>query len=364
MRLGLNKNGIIVPKRGEIKVMGQTQILRTPSNALTRINKVKENRSLNALVLRGCGGIGDVLMTLPTVREIRKQYNIERLDYATDFDYLDGALKKVLLYNKDIDNILEHQMVTEEQKDSYDIVVNLSCPCLVHEVPHAPSVNRIDLFARHAGIGLTDTSISYTITSEELTWAQQYLAQNNIQKFILVQSNSSTKNRDLPLLTLQRTVMGILKEMPGYKAVVITHGELDNDWNLCNVVRFHNYDIRNIAAIMNYSELVLCPDSAILHLAGALHKKIVSFFGPTDPYARVNYYENAIAICAAKELQCFWCWYTRSCHGTMICWKLLKEDMIIEPSLSILKNEFLEEKDYLINFDRYSKNIKKTYDEL
>lgn len=355
MRMGLNKNGIMVMRNNDINVNAQVKVLRTPSNALHRINKIKENQPLNILVKRIAGGIGDVLMTLPTVRAIKEKYDIERLDYVTDFDYLNGALKKVLLHNPDITNIIDYRLLPNEYLESYDAVIDLTCPCVAHEQPHALSINRIDLFARHAGIGLTDTSIPYYTTTDETNWANIWLADKQLDKFIIVQANSSTSNRDLPLLTLQRSVMAILQQMPGYKAIVITHGDYLNDWDLYNVVRFHNYDVRHIAAIMQYAELVMCQDSSILHLAGALKKKIVSFFGPTDPNARIDHYENAIAICNSFRLKCFWCWYNhQACNNRMTCWSMIKEDMIIQPTLQILKNEPLQEAEYIVSFGRFS----------
>lgn len=356
--MGLNNNGILTMQKSEIQVNGQVKILRTPSNALHRINKIRENKPLNILIRRLAGGIGDVLMTLPTVHAIREKYELERLDYATDFDYLSGALQKVLLHNEDIDNILDFRLLTQDHLDSYDAIVDLTCPCVAHEVPHAPSINRINLFAQHAGVALIDTSIKYTITKEERSWANEWLSNNLVNKYIVVQANSSTNNRDLPQLVLQRALMAILQEMPGYKAIVITHGDYLSDWDLYNIVRFHNYDVRHIAAILDKAELVMCQDSSVLHLAGALKKKIVSFFGPTDPYARIDHYENAIAICPAQKLQCWPSWYERPCKGAMTCWKLITPEMVIKPTLQILKDKSLEEEEYIVSFGRFSKNVK------
>lgn len=41
--------------------------------------------------------------------------------------------------------------------------------------------------------------------------------------------------------------------------------------------------IENLAALISYSDLLVCVDSAPMHIAAGLGKKVVSFFGPTDP---------------------------------------------------------------------------------
>ncbi len=53
-------------------------------------------------------------------------------------------------------------------------------------------------------------------------------------------------------------------------------------------------------------DVVVCPDSALLHLAGALNKKIVTIFGPIPPQSRINYYANATVL--IKRLPCQYCW--------------------------------------------------------
>jgi ADP-heptose:LPS heptosyltransferase len=66
-----------------------------------------------------------------------------------------------------------------------------------------------------------------------------------------------------------------------------------------------------VAALVDRCDIVVCPDSSMLHLAGALGKKIVSVFGPIPPASRINHYANAIAV--TKNLPCQYCWYTPRC---------------------------------------------------
>lgn len=362
-KLRTNEAGIVVPARSQIHTGSPIKALRNPSQALRRIEKIKAGHQLRIAINRSAGGLGDVLMTLPTVKQIKKQYSCI-IDYVTDFDYLDGALPKVLQGNPHIDHILDYRDITEEDKEVYDAWVDLCCPCTVHEQPHAEPINRIDLFARHAGVGLSDTQIDYCITQQEFEWAQEWIAARNLgrNKLFMVQPHSSTSRRDLPPERLQHTVANIIANNKDYKAVIILH---DTDtkklnWNLYGTYEFKNYDVRHIAALMFYCDLVICQDSSILHLAGAIQKKTLTLFGPTDPRARVNYYPNAVAIWPGGHLHCCPSWYSNTCNGAMTCWKLIEESVITNTALTLLANQPLPDDPDLVFFGSQTKGTANT----
>lgn len=335
--------GIIVPKKEVLFTGAPIRQLKQPSPALRRIDKLRNGDQFRILVSRSAGGLGDVLMTLPTVKQIRKQYNC-LLDYSTDFEYLGGALVKVLQGNPYIDNIIDYRTLTDDIKEqTYDAVIDLTCPCTVHEQPGAEPINRVDLFARHAGVRLEDMSLDYYMTPEELAWGQEFINSRNIarNKLILVAPHSSTNYRDLPYLTLQRSIMEILKQVPNTKMIITTHStdSSKQNWKLYGTEEMRDYDVRHIAAVMHYCDLVMCQDSAILHLANALNKKTLTFFGPTDPRARINYFPNAVALCPAMTLRCWPSWYSYgACNNTQPCWKMFTEKMIVDTAVAMLNN--------------------------
>lgn len=323
---------------------------RQPSAALKIIEKMRRGEAPDVLVSRTLGGLGDVLMTLPTVRAIKQQYR-GRVDYATDFDYLQGGLVKLLQDNPYIDNIINwRQMIPE----NYDAHIDLTCPCVIHEKPQAPPVNRIDLFARHAGINLTSTHLDYHVTDKEIEWAQDYIEKFKItdrHKIILLQPHSSTVNRDCPPETLQKALGQLLRVRRDVRVIVITH---DTDayglnWSYAEISTMKNYDIRHIAAVMYHCDLVICPDSSVLHIAGALEKKTIALFGPTDPRARVNHYPEAIAIWPGQRLACVPQWF-HPCRCSVGCWKLITPEMIVDTAIPMLDNNTVPNREYLVRF--------------
>jgi ADP-heptose:LPS heptosyltransferase len=301
----------------------------------------------NIIVHNSQGGLGDVLMTLPTVKAIKNEFDAI-IDYATDFNYLNGGLVKVLRDNPYIRDIIKWQ---DMKPENYDAHVDLTCPCVLHEKPHAEPINRIDLFARHAGVNITDSQIDYYIQEKELEWAENYLRTIRFDgyKLLLVQPCSSTHKRDLPLEVLQKALAQFLGVRRDVRAIVITHGtdSYKTSWNYSNIHQLRDKDIREIAAIMNYCDLVWCPDSSILHMAGALRKKSLSFFGPTDPRARVNHYPDAVAVWPGQELHCTPHWFV-PCRCEVGCWKMITAEMLMECSLPMIDGDQPPRHKYLV----------------
>lgn len=266
----------------------------------------------NIIVHNTAGGIGDVLMTLPTVKAIKKQYNCV-LDYQTDYDYWGGSLPALLENNPNINKIYDYRDLSDSDREDYDAVVELTCPCTAHEQPLAKPIGRIDLFANHAGVVLEDYNIDYFPTQNELDEARDWIVSNHIDRFqlVMVGANSSTSKRDLPLLTLQQSLSGIIQKKPDVRFIIATQSINAGKatWNNhYGCIELRDKTIRQVAAMMTYCQLVMCQDSAHLHLAGALHRKSLSFFGPTDPRARVNTYPEAVAIWpAGNNLRCSPC---------------------------------------------------------
>jgi len=316
-KIRLGPDGVITSKRMQPYISGQAQ--QTPAVKLGRLQKLIKTKTPHICVVRG-EGIGDVLMTTPTVRALRKSFGGRVIiHYATNTRYLDGALVKVLQYNPDINEILERQLLDDSK---YDLVVNLHCPCIWYEKPGNPPVNRIDLFANHAGVRPTSTDLAYYIQKDEISAGAKLVSHLQGKKVILVQPSASSERRSLDHGKL-KAALTQLSTAHGIMSLVLTHSSdfgTDVLWdNIPGCKTMKDLDVRQIAGLMVHCDLVLCPDSSILHLAGALKVPTVAFFGPTHPAARINYYPNAVAIWKGEGLKPCPCWYD-ACPISEACW--------------------------------------------
>lgn len=350
-KLGPSPNtGVVLPKRTSPRTFARAQALRNPDPSLARIDELRQGSPPRIAVVRSQGGIGDVLMTLPTVRAISEKYGVP-ITYATDFDYLDGALPAAVQGHNYISEIIHFRELDESR---FDVVINLTCPCIVHEVPHAPPINRIDLFARHAGVILKSTKIDYVITPEEDKEARQTLEGLGLNlkqhRLVLINPFSSTLRRHIPHKIIESTVRELASER-NTRCLVFRHGDdPDAIWDtIPGCADMKDYKLRQIAAMMNYCEMAVCPDSALLHLAGALDKKTVTFFGPTDPHARVNHFPRAVAIWGGAGLKCAPCWYEK-CPCGFTCWKRIDYSTVIQTVRAVLNNKSIPNHPTLVHY--------------
>lgn len=349
-KISPSPNTGIFSSREQIKI--RANYLTKADNSLNRLDELRRGVSPKINIQRIQGGLGDVLMTLPTVRAISKKYNTT-VSYTTDFEYLDGVLPDALRYLPYISEIIPHT----ETKKQFDAIINLTCPCIAHEKPGAPPINRIDLFARHAGIELDNRQIDYVISVDEKKEAVELVKSLQLRdyKLIIVNPSSSTSRRDLPYNTMASIVRELGNQYTKTRFVVLTHGtdginSQQIGWNyLPRTTVIRDMKIRNIAALISLSDLVLCPDSALLHLSGALHRPSISFFGPTDPRARVNYYPESVAIWGAHGLKCRNCWYETFNCG-MACWKNIEVPVTVRTAIGILSGTGIPSHPSIVSF--------------
>jgi ADP-heptose:LPS heptosyltransferase len=65
----------------------------------------------------------------------------------------------------------------------------------------------------------------------------------------------------------------------------------------------------------------------MLHLAGALNKKIVALFGSMPPSCRINHYPNAVAV-VNQNISCLGCVYAQ-CNQAYYCMSSLLAEPVL-----------------------------------
>lgn len=316
---------------------GQANI--NPPKRVRRLRELMDTKAPSVCVLRG-EGLGDVIMATPTIQALKDTFPEPAVvTFATNTRYLEGALVEVLKYNPSIDNVIDREQVDESD---YDLVVNLHCPCVSYEKRENPSINRVDLFAAHAGVKLIDKVPKYYLQQDEVEWAKNWLTQNRIResdKVIMVHVFTTTTRRNLNSKKFKDSLMTLAKK--GYKLIILSHttdhpSDVQFD-NIPNSVMLSE-DVRKVAAVASLVDLVLCPDSGILHLAGALATPTLSLFGHTDPHARINYYKNTVALWPGGGYSCAPCW-SNACTMNEACYKAITTEMIVDACINQIKNK-------------------------
>lgn len=330
-KITLANDGVVLPRR-----MKPVNNARPPSTGLSRIRRLLKTREPHICIVRG-EGIGDVITTTPTVRALKQQFDKVRITYATNTKYLGGALVEALKHNPNIDQIIERELINEVD---YDLVINLQCPCIHHEKRGNAPISRIDLFARHVGVELTDPRPQFFIQEKEIEDGESLLGPLTTEKLVLVQPSASTKRRSIDHRVVKQAITALYKDH-GVRSVILTHSSdwaTDTLWdNTPGGCVLKDLNIRGIAGVMVHCDLVLCPDSSILHLAGALDIPTVAMFGPTHPDARINHYKNAVEIWEVRGMAPCPCWYEH-CPISETCWSRVTPEIITNKCVEHIGN--------------------------
>lgn len=332
------------------KVKGKQIQTRHKNNThtnLAQLRNILETGQMRVCIIRSLGGIGDVLMSTPTLRAIKHQWPGCHLTYATDFKYMDGSLKDILLYNPYIDDLISYHIVDRQK---FDFISDITSCCIAAERSNARPPNRIEIFADHVGVDLSQSGYlpDYIVSDSEKAFAKEKLQRYPLHapntKRIGIQVRTSTVARTWPIektrelaikLAADRSLQVCIFDSP------FGQGPRE-DWNISGLVNLSNMDIRSTAALINEMDLIVTPDTGMLHIAGALNKRIVSLWAGIDYNARINHYPNAVPI-VRENYKCYPCFYSpQECQNKYTCLHSISVDEVSEAVYNLLDKPILE----------------------
>ncbi|NJO39604.1 MAG: glycosyltransferase family 9 protein [Cyanobacteria bacterium CRU_2_1] len=146
------------------------------------------------------------------------------------------------------------------------------------------------------GMGITSPcpDLSISIPKSDLDWAEAEQKRLRISSYVLIHGGSSqlAKNKGIdkiyPVENWQRIIQDFQQRQPDLPLVVV-QGPEDQDF-VAALTRSNPHlkvtqpeDIGKLAAMIAGANLMLCTDSAPMHLAVALQVYTLALFGPTDP---------------------------------------------------------------------------------
>ncbi|MCX6166177.1 MAG: glycosyltransferase family 9 protein [Ignavibacteriae bacterium] len=123
---------------------------------------------------------------------------------------------------------------------------------------------------------------NFDFTTTDLDFCSEPIVK---EPYILIAPSSKHFSKTLPKEKFEQIIKGIKD-----KKIVLIGDNSDEDMNICNYLsenssNIFNYcgksDFSTLTNLIYNSELVLCNDSGVLHLAEALNKKVIVFFGST-----------------------------------------------------------------------------------
>lgn len=277
-------------------------------------------------IIRRVGGIGDVLMATPSLRELKIRFPNCHLTFAIDMHSTSDNNYLQLLRGASFINKIEDARYVDSSK--YDAVVDISSVCFRQENKELNPLNRIDIFAKTIGLNGSFNKLPfYASTKEEREYAQSKMT--NCKNVVLHTASFELK-RSWPINKYLELI-----QMSKEQDIVFHVFDFNNKlkyWSQESNCRDHsNTSVRKMAAIIEAADLFIGPDSGPMHIAAAVNTPAIVLFGSIPPETRINHYPLHEAI-VAKGLKCLGCWY-KPCSIGVKCMTDIKAETVYKAML-------------------------------
>lgn len=314
-----------VPPEGKPQVFENYEARMLLRNGYGRLASLSEvlgiGKTAKILVTRG-GGLGDVLLTTPSMKEARKRYPQIRLTYRCS-----DELKTLLQGCPGVERVVG----TFEAYDyaPFDFEVDLSGVVERSDLQH---LHRIDIFADFMGVGpVTDRKMYINVRDEDRAWAREVIRSRSEGKKTIIFQAFNPRVTRIPSEAKLRKIASMLWDHGWFLVYVApqsvpTWGELPGI-NLCG-----STSVGQLMGLIAEADLVVCGDSGPLHAANAMNKPVVALFGPVDPAVRVSDSPKCITLRANDVVNCGPCndHQTKICPSPVACLEAIDNERVIQ----------------------------------
>ncbi len=267
---------------------------------------------VKSILIQRIGGIGDLIMLTPTLRELKKIYPEADITFATKPEHIPVLaglpyLSKVISFS-------------EVHLDNYESTIDLRHKVESPEVGGTLStflyktVNRIDMFGRLLEMELLDKKVDVALDKDKVKNAKDLVKYNNKFEYLGIQVSTTSNTRTIPPEYIPELVKKFSKK--GRKIVLIGRTEFGHgrkspiDFSSIkgrNVINLADktMDVGDMIALFSLMNYIIAPDSAAIHVAGALGIPCIALFGNIDPDIRTRYYPTVISMFEKMECLCY-----------------------------------------------------------
>lgn len=289
---------------------------------IARENLIEKNGIKSILIMRDDGKIGDMVVSSFMYREIKKQYpNIKigvvtrkgAIDIIKDNCYVD----KIYEYKKD--NGYLKTLAYEIAKEKYDLLIDTStilrerqimfinkCKCRINlgvnkeewqlfdvSVPEEQSshiTKRFINILKILGVKEIKSNYDIQIADEALEKVEKKIKEEeNIlevseKKRIILNPYTASKHRNFNRKNIEEIIKILLKYGKS-EIYLLGHGENKKEVlelkEKLKESRVHYIEldgIQEVIALIKYSEMVISPDTSIVHIGAGLDKKVIAVY--------------------------------------------------------------------------------------
>ncbi len=308
------------PKRlalGKWRWDRKDQFIINSEELMAKENLVEELDIKSILFLRYDGKIGDMIINTLMFREIKKQYPEVKIGVVTR-----GAAKDIIANNPYVDKIYDYDKSTSKIKvlggriaeEGYDLLIDFSemlrvnqmmfinlCKAKINMGVNKPNWNLFDLNLKYhitdkhitnryqrvlELLGIEDIDLSYDI---HLTEAQEETGRRlrrevGEEKLIVINPYGASKYRTFNRSRIEEIVKGILEAENTAVTFVYPPDKTSEVEEICSSFDERVYfvgkleSVMDTASILKHSDLVITPDTSIVHMGVAFDKEMIAVY--------------------------------------------------------------------------------------
>lgn len=294
-RLELSKNDVIEPGEYLVEDVNGAQLLllanggeMKPLNQSRPFDEKTDWNGKKILFVR-VGGFGDVILLTPVLREVKRRWP-DAIVHVSCMSAYAPVLNNLPFVDKTIGFPIKRSVA-----EDYDAWVFFE-KAIEHN-PRASEIHMTDLFAEITGLSdVKDKRPAFQLTSNEMIWVLEAYPRVDGTRRLCVQVAAGASCRTYPPEQTERVINAFAQK--GWEIFLLDEagrlkmGEKENVRNLSH----SRLTFRQSAAVISGSDCLLAPDSALLHVAGALGVPAVGLYGPFPWKLRTAYCPTTHAL--------------------------------------------------------------------
>lgn len=304
--------------------------------------------------------IGDIVLTTPVIRALKQGYPEARMDVMVgpggrEIFERDPDVFKLIIYDKRLPITEKRRLQLKLKKLKYDLVCDLRntvFPMLIGPKFRTSTIQRFPKGVLHSrakhlyrlksfGMDVREPSSYIHIPREDDEYISDLITREKISDpFIVVNPGAKSHIKRWSSEGFAAVADRLVSECG--VSVVFIGADSDKDTVVSAVFRMksahHNLvnktNIRQLAALLKRSKLLVTNDSAPLHIGCAVGAKVLAIFGPTDPkkYGPTGELDMVIS----KKLHCSPC-ENAQCAYNHECMTLISSEEVFESAKVMLE---------------------------
>ncbi|MFQ6618128.1 MAG: lipopolysaccharide heptosyltransferase II [Fidelibacterota bacterium] len=330
----------------------------------------------NVLFIR-FSAMGDIILSTPVIRAVRKKYPGARIHFLVKREYEDllkfnSYLDKLLLFDagKEVKDLLRYRKLI--RAGNYDLILDLHNSLrsrLITAFIRGPDIRRIDkrvlkrfllikfkvklfremlsvtdrYFETVEDLGIGDDGEGLDLFLPPQLHSSKIGISGKLRICIHPGAGFYTKRwmpyRYAQLADRCMDELGAIVILIGSNNDVYIGRQIEDYMKNSPINLMGSSSILETAAVINQCQLHVCSDSGTMHVATALKKKVVAIFGPTTEELGFFPYYTEYRVIQKKGLKCRPCTHTGSdsCpEGHFKCMKQIEVSEVFEVVKQIL----------------------------